>query len=216
MKSIPILFSTPMVQALLDNRKTQTRRLRGLDKINENPDEWTVANYFPNDGEMRVEFYRNGNPNDFYMIKCPYGIKGDRLWVREAWNYLNAEKVNGKYQVCYRATDENDVTGSAIGTVAKWKPSIHMPRWASRITLENTVNPRIERLQDIRRNDAIAEGITEYIHQFKDKYTEQEDDEWRNRTSVENYKWLWESLNGEGSWDKNPYVWVVEFKKVGI
>lgn len=214
MKSIPILFSTPMVQALLDNRKTQTRRLRGLDKINENPDQWSIQGYEIVKSVLFARFKNIENKTE-HRVKCPYGIKGDRLWVRETWNYLNAEKVNGKYQVCYRATDENDVTGSAVGTIAKWRPSIHMPRWASRITLENTVNPRIERLQDASRNDAIAEGITEYISDFdKNIHTEKEIDEWRNRTSVENYKWLWNSLNGVESWNKNPYVWVVEFKKV--
>ena len=126
--------------------------------------------------------------------------------MRETWNYLNAEKINGKYQVCYKATDEHKVTGSAEGTHAKWRPSIHMQRWASRIQLEIT-DIKVERVQDITEEGAKAEGTKLLSHDGKTIYT-------KDHKSA--FKILWDSINlkrGYG-WDKNCWVWVVKFKVV--
>lgn len=157
MKERPILFSGEMVRAILEGRKTQTRRI--------------------------IKGKRDANG---ISIEIPrFGKIGDLLYVRETWS----EDFDGRIQ--YRADTD--------GTGRKWKPSIHMPRRVSRITLEIT-NIRVERLNDISEEDSEAEGVS---------------GTW---TRDLNYKWhfkkLWESLNGAGSWEKNPWVWVVEFKVV--
>ena len=159
----PILFSAPMVRAILDRTKTQTRRVVKL-----KPDYMETFLRLPNK-----------------VACCPYGQPGGRLWVRETF-----EDCESALHSCvlYRAD------GGTPGT--KWTPSIHMPRWASRITLEIT-GVRVERLQDISEEDAISEGTPFPCGGW-----------------VGGYQKLWESIHGPGSWDLNPWVWVVEFKRV--
>jgi len=207
MKERPILFSTPMVRAILDGTKTQTRRA------------------------AKPATPRGTN-------RCPYGVPGDRLWVRETWapysdNEDPVRDVDDATCVRYRATDTlhmampDCMDTAPIDTYClapheqmprgpwKWRPSIHMPRWASRIMLEVT-GVRVERLQDITEEDAKAEGITEMPLQGGLPgawWTAQGC--WANaRDPVRAYRLLWESINGAGSWDLNPLVWVVEFKRV--
>ena len=139
MKERPILFSAPMVRAILDDRKTQTRRVKGISLLNECPNEWALCGQFPN-GEY--EFACRGFST---FVSCPYGQIGDILWVRETFTELDGH-------IFYRADDE------AGHILAKWKPSIFMPKSASRIKLRIT-NIRLEHLQDITESDAIAEGI---------------------------------------------------------
>ena len=159
----PILFSAPMVRAILDRTKTQTRRVVKL-----KPDYMETFLRLPNK-----------------VACCPYGQPGGRLWVRETF-----EDCESALHSCvlYRAD------GGTPGT--KWTPSIHMPRWASRITLEIT-GVRVERLRDNREADAISEGTPFPCGGW-----------------VGGYQKLWESIHGPGSWDLNPWVWVVEFKRV--
>ncbi len=153
MKEHPILFSAEMVRANLENRKNVTRRLNGLEKVNENPDEWEISDTWIEKGYIFFEF-----SSKLYCstieIKCRYGQAGDRLWVKETFvendNPLS-ENFKG-YE--YRA----DYEGAMCKDLIKWKPSIFMTRRASRITLE-VVNIRVERLQEISEKDAIAEGI---------------------------------------------------------
>lgn len=121
------------------------------------------------------------------LRNCPYGQPGDRLWVREA--HFDATRLN-EGCVLYRADDG----ASRFG----WTPSIHMPRWACRIVLE-IVSIRIEQLQSISHEDACAEGI--------------ESQRGGAAACIQRYQDLWESINGAGSWDANPWVWVVEFKR---
>lgn len=178
MKERPILFSGAMVRALLDGTKTQTRRMV-------KPQPRILA------GELLC--WKDDALTDDQMAElCPYGQPGDRLWVREAW--MDLRGVDGAVGPCmYRATFGNAPDGG------KWRPSIHMPRWASRITLEVT-GMRVERLQDISEADARAEGVSRA--QCPD---------WHATTD---FRAIWESINGPGSWDANPWVWVVEFKRL--
>ena len=184
MKERPILFSAPMVRALLAGTKTQTRRIVKVPKRFEG---------FSSPAHAGVDF------------GCPYGAVGDRLWVRETWG-LGFEDGEGGYSAIpwtgadpqkdgkafYRA-DFNDPPDAPR---RPWRPSIHMPRWASRITLEIT-GVRVERLRDISQSDAMDEGVS-----VGSPATFQ---------AVAAFRDLWESINGEGSWNENPFVWVVCF-----
>ena len=208
MKEHPILFSAQMVRALLDGSKTQTRR---------------IAKIFPaTDREIDIVAFLKSN-------KCPYGKIGDRLWVRETWipdaprdgawehsafygckgTSLNMipNHFKNKEHCIYRSTWDGF---SLIG----WKPSIHMPRWASRITLEIT-NVRVGRLQDISEEDAKAEGARKYASANSLSHGGWSHNEHHvHSTARQSFENLWESINGARSWDENPYVWVIEFKKV--
>lgn len=196
MKERPILFSAPMVRALLDGSKTQTRRVvkpegafhifqfRGTTAAagaDEPTGEWGWC------GSERVVHKH---------IRCPYGQPGDRIWVRET--FAKAEMMDGR-QYAYRAT------GDLLGCMP-WKPSIHMPRVASRITLE-IVNVSVERLQDISERDAAEEGCGCLLDEFP---------QWDGEPNLYRklYRVLWERINGAGSWAADPWVWVVEFKVV--
>lgn len=192
MRERPILFSAPMVRAILDGRKTQTRRVvigRG-----------EIAVIQQSCGPMVLDQY-NDVEHSGKLVKCPYGEPEDRLWVRETFSpqpHLNA----GAY---YRATDP------LVG-VSKWKPSIFMPRRLSRITLE-ILSIRAERLQWITEADANAEGIdTSVTHPSPTGI-----DGFRAKNYVhasECFADLWRLINGAESWDLNPWVWVIEFKRV--
>ena len=204
-KERPILFSGPMVRALLDGSKTQTRRVvkPQPDTAHDGEPYWFIGGY-------RVWGYRpapavplraGGNP-----LPCPYGQRGDRLWVRESFAHMyryNAQpEKRAPEDVTYMAdnlTPDPYVYGS-------WKPSIHMPRWASRITLEVT-NVRVERLQDISEADALAEGVKVHPdHHGKPPSS--------IYSPVQAYRDLWESINGPDSWAANPWVWAIEFRRL--
>jgi hypothetical protein len=185
MKEHPILMSTPMVQAILEGRKSQTRRVIKA--------QVEANNYFNIKGlHVPIEKMRK---------YCPYGQVGDRLWVRETW--CNTWPFDGhkcEEGPCYRATDEGDC-GAAI-TGQKWRPSIFMPRWASRITLEITAI-KVQKLQEINEKDAEAEGIgVGDTLVFSDSYKD-------------SYAFLWNKINGKKhSWNLNEWVWVIEFKRI--
>ena len=183
----PILFSAPMVRALLDGSKTQTRRVvkdTGLYAID-------AAIHGPETAARELQALAS---------RCPYGMPGDQLWVREAF-----AKIDGQTQpwieTDYRATYKHgDRLGDTLGIKKRWTPSIHMPRAASRITLEVT-GVRVERLQDINRGDAMAEGCP-----FANMAAGPDPRDW--------YRDLWNEINGAGAWDLNPWVWCVAFKRV--
>lgn len=206
MKERPILMSAPMVRAILDGRKTQTRRI-----VKPTP-EWI--------GQSGVLSYRGrvGLPHAL----SPFGQPGDRLWVREAFRFLDSfdgdspNTVGNRCLVAgypkpwapthYEADGWRDNwmnVGTAPGSVTagKLRPGIHMPRWASRITLE-VVSVRVERLQDISDEDAIAEGIYPTSTGLYPGSAKAE------------YRKLWEQINGAGSWDVNPWVWVISFRRL--
>ena len=184
-----------MVRAILEGRKTQTRRV--VDGA------WHEAEgYLQSDPEGEDDqswyFACRGIPASF-VAECPYGKVGDRLWVREGFLVQPSiwKKHHGPQPVHYMADTKKTEAEDYIG-----KPSIHMPRWASRITLE-IVSVRVERLQEINDDDALAEGVTG-------------EEDLVNDQPLPNmcFKALWESIHGKDSWDKNPWVWVLQFKTV--
>lgn len=187
MKTKPILFSAPMVQALLEGRKTQTRRA-----VKPQPSQhlsfrgWYLDGSYPQ-SYVGSAMFTDKSPvsTESLYVKCPYGKPGDLLWVRETFGWHEAFAA-----FVYRATDEPD-------RMKKWKPSIFMPRAASRLTLEIT-SVRVERLLDISEADAKAEGTPVGFGG--------EDDH------VEDFICLWNSINGAFAAADNPWVWVVEFK----
>jgi len=225
MKERPILFSTPMVRAILEGRKGQTRRIV-KHPIRQYQNSLQKCLSFHIDGggnwvgwssnraslpkETKV-IYSNGEG-----IKCPYGQPGDILWVRETWAFLEgppSEQDNTTdWGFCYKADDPH--------IADKWKPSIFMPKEACRIRLEVT-DVRVERLNDITDDDAKAEGVYFYgwddYHQDDYKnylYDDKNYDDWGVQTAKESYETLWESINSKGSWKKNPWVWVITFKRI--
>ena len=197
----PILFSAPMVQAILDGRKTQTRRIGKTQCA-----EWTelaVEYSLHAKGKVAVAThlaYPNGSARHG-ICECPYGIPGDRLWVRETFARIDGQ-TRPWIETDYKATyTHGDRLGDTLGIKKRWTPSIHMPRHASRITLEVT-GVRVERLQDISEADAIAEGVRNSLHLPGGRFAR------------ENFEHLWWTINGDGSWESNPWMWVIEFKRV--
>jgi hypothetical protein len=179
MKFLPILMSTPMVQAILAGRKTMTRR-----KVK--PQGAILTDKLAR--SLKVQPPKQENSP---VIKCPYGQPGDVLWVRETFCGDGLE-----IPFDYKANFTKDAHGTG------WKPSLFMPKAACRIFLQIT-NIRVERLQDISESDALAEGI--------DREKLSGDFE---HTPVQEFENLWQSINGEESWEENPFVWVIEFKQI--
>ncbi|TGE07728.1 hypothetical protein [Hymenobacter fodinae] len=221
-KERPILFSGAMVCALLAGTKTQTRRTTGLDFINENPGCWQRQWIPAKDGKHWL--FTCGD--DRVQVRCPYGVEGERLWVRETFAKVPRTAYacsTGVEQTINPASDWEAAVYRAGWTRCQehWKPSIHMPRWASRIQLE-IVSVRVERLRSISAEDAIAEGIEQRFGgwiNYKNPANHLSKPEYEvcgeiMPASVLSYATLWESINGEDSWEANPWVWVVEFKRV--
>lgn len=212
MKERPILMSAPMIRAILDGRKTQTRRI-----VNPQPP-CPDGIIFETDTAHPWQWHGGVKAQSSEPIKCPYGQPGDRLWVRETWAEVTGPSRDedpatfGNKGIIYRADEGND---SAL-LKGIWKPSIFMRRWMSRITLEIT-GIRIERLADISYDDAIDEGINTYscdglhVAGVWEDYSNPRNG-WRN--PITSYKTLWESINGHGSWEANPWVWVLSFKQL--
>lgn len=225
MKEHPILFSGPMVRAILtcakcgkisvpfpcehcgstDFVKTQTRRvIRGV------PDTWSMppARF---DGKF---FNRFGCQRDKDSIPCPYGVPGDRLWVRETFACRSdidgkTEPTRARHYIVYRADangwrPDDPMNWHDFG--GRWRPSIHMPRWASRILLE-VKSVRVERVQDIGLHACIAEGIDEKqpdghalsIYQLRGRF-----------------RALWDTINAKRGypWDSNPWDWAITFERI--
>ena len=219
MKEYPIIFSGDHPRKILDGIKIQTRRTWGLNEINKEPDKWKVT---PTLNPSVFGFYvvENGVPSVLERIKCPYGQVGDRLWVRERhifidrWGELPARvvysdgsgKCVGEFPNGATVYHQNDRAGW------KWRPSIHMFRWASRITLEIT-EVRVERVQEISQDDAIAEGIEPPEHAFR---MISGGDVEVNESPKELFSELWDSLNAKRGygWEVNPWVFVISFKVV--
>lgn len=225
----PILFSGAMVRALLDARKTVTRRVVKI--THRTPG--LAAALLPPAGIA---------PRPHVAAElCPYGQPGDRLWVREGWGYEPWTEESER-RVLYRAsTVDGDRT-------MRWRPSIHMPRWASRITLEIT-EVRVERVQDISEEDAVAEGIEEFGTVQRSWISGSTalgalagimganpalsrrgflaslvasgaialgaDGKAERATPRAAFGHLWESIHGAGAWERNDWVWVVRFRRVG-
>ncbi|MBU2537257.1 MAG: hypothetical protein KKH22_02380 [Proteobacteria bacterium] len=240
MKERPILFSAPMVKAILDGSKKQPRRIvNRVAKIGQ------VTEFQKSETPGYDWIMRNSRMlwNDLkhadLLARCPYGQPGDHLWVREKHQAVHFDydpetgnsddwiqakpfpkKKTDYYPIVYAAdwykNSNPRYIGSSIDTPEErgfsWRPSIHMPRWASRITLE-IVSGRVERLQEISAKDSISEGLTnsagggEWMISTPKMFC-------RSADPITVYRALWEQINGLGSWEKNPWVWVIEFKRV--
>jgi hypothetical protein len=201
MKERPILFSAPMVRALLDGSKTQTRRAvkpRHLPFV-----ENLTANFL--DGKWGER-------------PMPYGKPGDQLWVRETFADLRGTGIEHRpdpsgplkryaFAADHPPGSNGDEARKEFGV--KWKPSIHMPRAASRITLK-VIGVRVERLQDISEADALAEGIV----RLKEGFGLPDGSHFHATNPRQSYFGLWEAINGPGSVEANPWLWVVEFPKI--
>lgn len=266
MKERPILFRAEMVRAILDGRKTQTRRIvkLGESEVLEKeqrkigfefaPEQavagdlsWVAALGGSKEGVEQLRRCQQlsvpvRHPDDTATrwddcprnrIYCPYGEPGDRLWVKEthAFYSLNFEDT-GKWHPSDRdlcCHYREGLPSEMEQQIDKWRPSIFMPRWASRITLEIT-SIRVERLQDISEADSNAEGIETVSagnfgawknYRFKTSHprrgTVLTDEEHRlvgYQCPVRSYRSLWEHINGLGSWAANPWVWVIEFRRI--
>jgi len=208
MSEKPIPFSAPMVRAILNSSKTQTRRV-----VRPQPDTRPGMNctrliFKDRKGAPLLDEALEA-PEPVYRSLCPYGQPGDRLWVREAWRVFAAfnkkppRDITRNELVWYEAQDEVPFHPTAFGRL---RPSMFMPRWASRITLEVT-GVRVERLQAISVSDAIAEGVNVHV----DHHGKPRDSIY---SPVQAYRDLWEQINGPGSWGANPWVWVVEFRRL--
>ncbi len=219
-KERPILFKGEMVRALLDGSKTQTRRIV-------KPQPLYLDGGVPY-RSLPKSLIGIADPKIGIVHKCPFGIRGDQIWVRETW--CSADVLFLGYEcdppqcVGYRADLEARIDGvTPVSTHAWnwdhesvcWKPSIHMPRWASRISLE-IESIRVERLQDISEADCWAEGIGECDGLLDDlKIIDIAKRMGRCiEDAVPTYGALWESINGAGSWDANPWVWAITFRRI--
>jgi hypothetical protein len=218
----PILFSAPMVRAVLAGTKTQTRRV-----VKPQPpyecSRIVVEHFHPTvidrygDEQPGREVFGATTTDGEWGLRCPYGAPGDRLWVREAWrterefDRLPPRDLSPASPVQYEAGPFAEVLDG------KLRPGMFMPRWASRITLEVT-GVRVEHLQDISEADAIAEGIVP--HRKGGWWWEQPpggiagSNHFGAKTARDAYSALCESLNGPGSWAANPWLWVVELRRL--
>lgn len=242
-KERPILFSTAMVQAIIRGEKTQTRRIvkesfNGCltnggphpcpnDPIIFHPGEQITSEENPDvitvDTKTVEAHFHCSTLNS--VAKCPYGKIGDMLWVRETWTKYHPVDENG-----YTNFNEHDYFYLADGPTTvvkvdadgfeledqrdKWKPSIHMPKEAARLFLQ-IVDIRIESLHDINYYDAIKEGVKiEENDGSKSWYRNYLEDVGALPSPQESFMTLWKSINGTDSWECNPWVWVIEFKKI--
>lgn len=221
MRERGMIFNAEMVRAILNGSKTQTRRVM---KPQPTPDDYICPYDGPRGGHiwpsknhqygLHVELMMQngeGHWDGLASQACPFGEVGDRIWVRETYRVMGC--ATDVARLMYKASERNSFTESTrtvpVGTCTKqpsqkWTPSIHMPRWASRILLEIT-SVRVERLNAISEEDAQAEGVTPSTHLITPP-------EAMHRVGFRN---IWESIYGEESWSANPWCWVIEFKRVG-
>lgn len=212
MKTRPILFKAPMVRALLAGRKTQTRRVVKLRGFGPSPTKVYDWEFIDERGPWTMF---SSISTARLLEKCPHGGPGDTLWVRETHALLPEQLV------IYKADGPADEDAHWT-----WRPSIHMPRWASRITLRVT-DVRVERLQDITEEEAKAEGVESAAMVVNGSSEGTRYRDYLSRTEmsradvaewfvspVDSYRSLWDSINGPGAWDANPWVWRVGFEKV--
>ena len=232
MKERPIIFNAPMVRAIQNDTKTQIRR-----PINPQPpnDAHLIPGGLFGGKQAFVVIAKAGRyisprlTQQSSLVVCPYGQPGDRLWVRETWQKWDDKWCDCLDKPCGCPNDGDpfyraDCDYAACETL--WRPPIHMPRWASRITLEIT-KVRVERAQDITEQDVIAEGVSHedvpltgiFADNWRLHNPEKIDSEcpWASTTSVKMcYQMLWDSIYGKipgVGWNSNPWVWVVGFRR---
>ena len=244
MKERPIIFSAESVRAILAGQKTQARRLNGLADLNAH------GGNLEGMGDMGQLGYRGLDPSDYYRkdkaffrenpgmchwflgqhggqvnpipVRCSFGAAGDRLWVREVWGLYDTLPSDGPEgaTIGYRASG---VDMAPNGRLQLWRSPIHMPRWASRLTLE-IVSVRVERLQEISDDDCFAEGIKRYkipkrdipIIGGGDLFVPVGPSDFIGcGTPRGAFERSWDHLHGKGAWKANPWVWRIEFRRVG-
>jgi hypothetical protein len=203
MKETGILFNAAMVRAILDGRKTMTRRV-----INPQPDYNGLTHAWHPTKDCTIITPADWSVSPGMAKYCPYGQPGDRMWVREAHALVDARCWSGL--PCVREPDGHRWAYYREGfdrAAPRWRPSIHMPRWASRITLEIT-GVRVERLQEITEKDARAEGVYPIVRPGLNGCEE--------RYYYAAFRELWESINAKRGygWAVNPWCWVVEFRRI--
>lgn len=212
MKSRPILFQGAMVRALLDGSKTQTRRI-----VKPRKDRGFGCELAPSElaGEVNA-----GNFNN-----CPYGEPGDRLWVRESYCLFPDDAPDGQGGQIYYMADQTDKAETELvmrRNGVRWRPSIHMPRAVCRIHLE-IMGMRVELLQSMSTADLCEEGIGELLedpdskagHAFSSaEHLKIAGAVFKHSPEMYGFAALWDSINGAEAWDANPWVWVIEFKRV--
>lgn len=212
MKERPILFSTDMVQAILEGRKSQTRRV-----IKPQPEK--LIEYTRDCGIIRPVFeYSKDNTPDKKGWRtvaplCPYGWPGDRLWVRETHMYVGKPLVEYIYKAGYPDNIHPAVENLPEISGIDWKPSIFMPKAAARIWLEIT-EVWVEKLQDINKEDAVAEGVQKITVSGTDHWKRYDGYQLLASSPVVSFWSLWAHINGEDAWEQNPWVWVVCFKVI--
>lgn len=212
MKERGMIFNGEMVRAILDGRKTQTRRIMKNQPAGDYPETPSLIR------NVGTGFQWHGLYGESSIFNCPLGSIGERIWVRETFSCIGNEDghpVDANSNLCSREDAQRIYRASAIQNPGNyglwtspdgfdfegsWTPSIHMPRWASRITLEIT-DVRVERLNNISECDAKAEGGPTECTLIGDKY-------------FPGFRSLWKSIYGEESWAANPWVWVIKFKRV--
>ena len=208
-----MIFNGEMVSAILDGRKTQTRRVM---KVQPEPSKTRSGDFWFSSKKLESMVHvsdlvpGNSPIADCHLFFqehcCPFGAVGDRIWVRETF----ASGLCTETTIAYRATHKREDLEEGWDEKIKWTPSIHMPRWASRLLLEIT-DGRVERLNSISQEDAQAEGME--LTGWRPTYSDPDSggDIW---TPYDNFAQLWSSIYGEGSWLANPWVWVIEFKRI--
>jgi len=215
-KNTGIMFKADMILAYLEGKKNQTRRVKGLQAVNQDPDNWQLI-FIPQNEGVRFVSFGHKETQQVIHLNMPYGGKGDTLYFKETWKMFERDE-DGRDFLHYRADDAKvdqtwwtehdwlrpDPVWHKQGVFEKWQPSMFMPRLCSRFREVPIVDVRIERLQDISEQDAKDEGTTTkppsgFIHRasFRDEYFS-----------------LWDSINGKTlPASKNPWVWVYEFQK---
>lgn len=214
-KERPIIFTGESVPAIMGGRKTMTRRI-----VKPQPGE---NSYLAHYSTVSPHWTWADGPWT-YRRRCPYGMAGDRLWVKEAWLYVgpgSGSELEDQWEwmsdpenqtsrnVWYRATHENPKT-------LKWKSPLFMPRWASRSTLE-IVSIKVERVRDTSRKDAEAEGLCSWFNEDTGQrhYGIKHPDVWETDPR-QAFARLWNSIHGQGAWERNDWVWVIGFKRMEV
>lgn len=235
-KQRPILFNEEMIRAIESGTKKQTRRTTGLGTFNDwNTNDWkfhSVA-YHPDQG-VHAFFTAVDGKNSVYSAKCIFGEIGDILYVRETWGLMKLREEGFEFPV-YKAQVDScgqvpspDINNLLVTYKDSWKPSLHMPKKIARIWLEIT-NIRVERLHDIKSEDAISEGITKLdpwpevpdkprYKQYGPEYFNEVDSGLSAELAVfdpiYSFLSLWYSIYTDEAVQKNPWVWVIEFKQI--
>lgn len=209
-KEKPILFKTPMVKAILQGEKTHTRREIKL------PESEFPANWIAKFENGKACFYNSTNDREF-SVKCPWQI-GQVLWIKETYNSYNENVYGLRDKEVYLYKADGDDRNS------KWKSSLFMPKGACRLKLK-VIDIRLQKLNEISEEDAISEGIVKFtkdntVYKYGiegwhwSAHTAKGKDLFMQPSAYEAFKLLWASIKGQNSWKENPYVWVIEFKKI--